>query len=67
MLMSEYICPNCKNPVYDEEALLCHYCGESLERSGGGFLSSIKYSNKRVTWYFLIFAVLVVFIILVIR
>jgi len=30
--MSEYICPHCKKPIYDDEALLCLYCGESLNR-----------------------------------
>jgi len=35
--MSEYICPHCKKPVYDDEALLCLYCGESLNR-GKSFL-----------------------------
>ncbi|MFA6384829.1 MAG: zinc ribbon domain-containing protein [Candidatus Omnitrophota bacterium] len=30
--MAEYICPHCKKPVYDEDALLCLYCGESLQR-----------------------------------
>jgi len=32
--MSEYICPHCKNPIHDDEALLCLYCGESLNRPG---------------------------------
>ena len=32
--MSEYICPHCKKPIYDDEALLCLYCGESLNRPG---------------------------------
>jgi DNA-directed RNA polymerase subunit RPC12/RpoP len=31
--MTEYICPHCKKPVYDDDALLCLYCGESLRRS----------------------------------
>ena len=30
--MAEYICPHCKNPIYDDDALLCMYCGESLGR-----------------------------------
>lgn len=41
----EYICPNCKNPIYDDEALLCLYCGESLRRSTKTTLGKIK-SNK---------------------
>lgn len=28
----EYRCPHCKNPIYDDEALLCLFCGESLGR-----------------------------------
>jgi predicted nucleic acid-binding Zn ribbon protein len=32
--MSEYICPRCRKPIYDDEALLCLYCGESLNRPG---------------------------------
>jgi predicted nucleic acid-binding Zn ribbon protein len=31
--MSEYICPHCKNPIYDDEAILCLFCGEALNRS----------------------------------
>jgi hypothetical protein len=30
---AEYICPHCRKPVYDDDALLCLYCGESLRRS----------------------------------
>ena len=41
----EYICPNCKNPIYDDEALLCLYCGESLRRPTKTTLGKIK-SNK---------------------
>jgi predicted nucleic acid-binding Zn ribbon protein len=32
--MSEYICPHCKNPIHDDEAILCLFCGESLNRPG---------------------------------
>ncbi len=35
--MAEYICPNCKKPIYDDDALLCLYCGESLRRGGHFF------------------------------
>jgi len=61
-LMPEYICPNCKNSIYDEDALLCHFCGESLQRAGQGFLSRIRYSHKRVVWYFVVFLVLCGFV-----
>ena len=58
--MAEYPCPHCKSPVYDDDALLCHFCGESLERAGSGFLGKIRYANHRVTWFFVLFAVLTV-------
>ncbi|MFC1577139.1 zinc ribbon domain-containing protein [Candidatus Omnitrophota bacterium] len=45
--MGEYICPNCGKPVYDDEALLCLYCGENLRR-GVGFMGRIKYPRARV-------------------
>ncbi len=28
----DYSCPSCQQPIYDEEALLCHFCGENLRR-----------------------------------
>jgi hypothetical protein len=38
----ERICPHCKNPIYDDDALLCLYCGGSLTRGkhfpGGRFI-----------------------------
>ncbi len=42
--MAEYICPNCKNPIYDDEALSCIYCGQSLKRDIG-LMGKIKYSR----------------------
>jgi len=45
--MSEYICPHCGNPIYDDEALLCLYCGENLKRSIG-VMGSIKYPTPRI-------------------
>jgi predicted nucleic acid-binding Zn ribbon protein len=38
--MSEYLCPHCKNPIYDDEAILCLFCGESLNRPGKRFPKS---------------------------
>jgi hypothetical protein len=63
--MQEVKCPNCKNIIYDEDALLCHFCGESLERAGQGFISRIKYNNVKAWWFFLVFFVLLAFIFLV--
>jgi len=56
--MAEYICPHCGNPIYDDDALLCHFCGESLQRSCGGFLGKMKYARARYVWVLLILAVL---------
>ena len=65
--MNGYTCPNCKNPVYDREALLCHFCGGSLRRAGKGFIGRIRYSNEKVIWFFLVFAVLLAFSLLFVR
>lgn len=51
--MREYICPHCHNPIYDVDALSCHFCGESLNRSSAGFLGKLRYQNPRIVWYVL--------------
>ncbi|MGE0268540.1 MAG: hypothetical protein AB7S78_08815 [Candidatus Omnitrophota bacterium] len=51
--MNEYICPHCQNPIYDEDALSCHFCGESLDRVGKGFISNLRYGSNRIGWYIL--------------
>ena len=56
--MSEYICPHCGKPIEDDDALLCLYCGENLER-GVGFIGKMKYS---VNWGILVFMILVIVI-----
>lgn len=43
--MAERICPHCKNPIYDDDALLCHFCGESLQYQGG-VMGKLKYGHK---------------------
>jgi hypothetical protein len=64
--MAEYICPHCQNPITDDEALLCHFCGESLGRPGQGFLGRMKYAPaKNVTMIVVGFVVLVFFLIVV--
>ena len=65
--MEPYICPQCKNPIYDQDALLCHFCGGSLNRANKGFIGKLRYSNKQVAWFFVCFAVLVAFILLFVR
>ncbi len=64
--MSEYKCPHCGMIIFDEDALLCHSCGESLERAGKGFLGRIRYSNQKVVLFFLTFAVLLSFVALMV-
>jgi len=64
--MSEYICPHCKKPIYDDEALLCLYCKESLKRSIG-FMGKIKYTKPKILIIIAVAAVLLSFILLVIR
>jgi len=63
--MTEYICPHCKNPIYDEDALLCLYCGESLERNVG-FLSGLKYTTPRIIATAIILLMLVSFVLLIV-
>ena len=65
--MAGYTCPHCGNQIFDEEALLCHFCGESLQRAGQGFLGKIRYANNRILWYFLTFLVLCGFVFLFIK
>jgi len=62
--MEEIICPHCKNPIYDDDALLCHFCGESLKRASKGFIGKVRYGNNQVLWYFAAFAILLAFLLL---
>ncbi len=64
--MSEYICPHCKKPIDDDEALLCLYCGENLER-GVGTLGKMRYSAHWMVFGFVIVLVLLAFVLLVVR
>jgi len=51
-------CPHCQQPIYDNEALLCHFCGNSLERASDGMLGKLKYGYKRYIWIMVIFLLL---------
>lgn len=64
--MSEYICPHCKQSIYDDEALLCLYCGESLKRPIG-LMGKIKYPEPKIIIVIIVALVLVSFMILMIR
>lgn len=62
--MSEYICPHCQNPIYDDEVLSCHFCGGLLKRSSGGFLGQLRYGQNKILWFLGIVVVLLSFIML---
>ena len=64
--MSEYICPHCQKPIYDDEALLCLYCGESLKR-GIGFMGKLRYPAHRIIIIIIAILVLVVFVVFMMR
>ena len=63
--MSEYICPHCKKPIYDDDALLCLYCGESLHR-GVGLLGGMKYPRPKMIIIAAVSLVILAFILLVV-
>lgn len=50
--MAETLCPHCKQTIYDEDALSCLYCGESLNQKTG-FMSFIQ-SKAVIGWIALI-------------
>ncbi len=62
--MSEYICPHCGKPINDDDALLCLYCGKSLNRSVG-FMGKIKYPTPRIIIVIAVIVVLLSFILLI--
>ena len=61
--MPEHICPHCGKPIDDDEALLCLYCGENLER-GVGVLGKMKYSFHWMVFAGIIGFVIIAFILL---
>jgi len=62
--MGEYKCPHCKNPIYDNDALLCHFCGESLDKSSKGALGKMRGADPKIGWIFIVLWVLVGFVLL---
>jgi len=64
--MSEYICPHCKQTINDDEALLCLYCGQSLNRAVG-FMGKLKYLKPKIIIAIIAVLVLVSFMILMLR
>ena len=63
--MGEYICPHCKRSIYDDEALLCLYCGENLKR-GVGFMGKIKYPRPKVIIVIAVLIVVISFVVLLV-
>jgi len=64
--MAEYICPHCKKPIYDDEALRCLYCGDSLNK-GIGFMGKIKYPTPRALIIIAVALILLAFVVLIAR
>jgi hypothetical protein len=64
--MSEYICPHCKQLINDDQALLCLYCGQSLNRTIG-FMGKLRYPVQKKVIVVIVALVLVSFLILMIR
>ncbi|MDD5195894.1 MAG: hypothetical protein PHQ96_09545 [Candidatus Omnitrophica bacterium] len=64
--MPDYLCPHCKKPIYDDEATLCLYCGESLERPSG-FMGNIKYSRPKIIAAVIALIVILTFLLLMLR
>jgi len=64
--MSEYICPHCKQLINDDEALLCLFCGESLNR-GIGFMGRLKYPVHKIIIVVIVALLLVSFMVLMLR
>ena len=61
--MPEYICPYCKKPINDDEALLCLYCGESLNRPVG-LMGKLKYLKPKIIMVIIVVLVLFSFMVL---
>jgi len=60
--MKEIICPNCKKPLYDGEELFCHFCGESLRKTGHGFFGRLRYGRLQPVLIAIILIILLMFI-----
>ena len=44
------ICPHCGKEIYDPDALLCLFCGESLHRSSSGILGMMYGADRKAGW-----------------
>ena len=59
----EQLCPSCKKPNYDDDALLCIYCGESLHRESS-ILGSMKYSHHKIIFIAAVVLIVLAFAVL---
>ena len=64
--MPEYICPHCQQPINDDEALLCLYCGESLNRPVG-FMGRLKYPVHKIVIVVIVVLLVISFMMLMIK
>jgi hypothetical protein len=46
--VSERICPHCCNPIYDDDALLCHFCGNSVGTGSSGAMGLMRGAGMKV-------------------
>ncbi len=65
--MAEYICPSCKNIIEDDDALLCHFCGESLGRASSDVLGKMRGAGFKWILVTIILMLIAVFVILMLR
>jgi len=61
--MEKITCPHCNNPIYDDEALSCLYCGQSLHRDIGVF-GKMKYSQSNPFWIIGVGAIITIIIVM---
>lgn len=61
----EFICPNCSKPIYDDEALLCLYCGEPLGKKIGIMQKFASLGTNIVVFGLILFALLCFLIVVV--
>ncbi len=60
--MADIICPHCKTPTYDEEALSCHFCGNSLGRTSGGIIGAMRGAGFKWIWITVVIVIAIVMI-----
>ena len=65
--MAEFTCPHCKQPIYDDEALLCHFCGESLKHVSNSGLGKVQGVGSKWFVIAIVFIVIASFVILMWR